>query len=110
PLWAVALIMNNAVLNELVDRYGMMTICAGVTRGTARANLMQAVFFTFAVGLKNLQFYGVEITWTPLLIAGCASQLCRHMLQGLAYARFGLLAAIALHVVIDLQILLHALL
>lgn len=110
PSWALALTINGAVFDEVVERYGMMTICAGFSRHLAMANLIQATFFTLVVGMKTMSFFGLHAGWTFAFVAGIVAAFGRHLLQGLVYARFGLLTAMALHWIIDLQMLLHALL
>jgi len=102
--------VKGAVFDEVVARYGMMTLMVGVLRRPFAANVMQAIFFA-AVGARALFFDGggqgpgldlftLAHLITPLAVA---------LLAGHVYVRHGLLAAIALHAAVGLRYFAHAL-
>lgn len=107
--WAVLLVFKGAIFDEVVARYGMMTIFGGATRKVWAANLLQAIFFT-AVGYKSMIFFGLEAGWSAVFAAGILSSFVVHLIQGLLYARFGLIAAALFHLILELKLVLHALL
>lgn len=107
--WALLFPFKGALFDETVARFGMMTIICGVVRRPLAASLLQAVFFA-AITVKNLSFHGVHLPWGALLAAVLLTALVVHFVQGMVYARHGLLAAAALHWVVDLKYVVHALL
>ena len=70
---------------------------------------LSGLFFT-AVGLKSMHFFGLEGGASAFLVAGLVASCFVHLLEGLVYARYGLYASIALHFVLELKMVLHALL
>ena len=106
--WACVVVLKGVFFDEVVARYGMMTIAQGVVRRTWIANGVQAVFFTSLV-FKSLPFYGLDVGFTPYFVAGLMTGLGSHLVFGWFYARHGLLSAMALHFVVDLRFIAHAL-
>lgn len=104
--WALVLMLKGAVFDEVVCRFGMMTIAMGVSRRFWTANVLQATFFT-VVGLKGMQLHGLAPDWGVFLFADLASAFVMHVLQGFVCARHGLLASIALHFMRELRLPLH---
>ncbi len=119
-MWALAHVLKGALFDEVVARYGMMTICCGALASRGRdlrgspyltwklwlANLIQAVFFT-ALALGGLSFYGLAPSLTPLLIASLSASLVIHLMLGYVYARYGLGAAMLCHFALGLKYILH---
>jgi hypothetical protein len=106
--WALLYAIKGAVFDEVVARYGMMTVFAGLTRIWV-ANLLQAIFFT-AMIWKGLGFFGMAASWDGPFIAAVVSSFGLHLLFGGVCARHGLLSAMCVHLVYDLRFALHALL
>ncbi|MBK6685045.1 MAG: CPBP family intramembrane metalloprotease [Deltaproteobacteria bacterium] len=106
--WALAYAVKGAIFDEVVARYGLMTIFAGLTR-PAVANLLQATFFTATIW-KGLGFFGVDASYDAYFLLSVVSSFGLHLYLGSVYARHGLLPAMVLHFLYDLRFLLHALL
>lgn len=105
--WALAYAVKGAVFDEVVARYGLMTIAAGVVR-PAWANVLQALFFTATIW-KGLGLFGVKVGFEPYFVASVVSTFGLHLYLGWLYHRRGLGTAMAAHLVYDLRFLLHAL-
>jgi hypothetical protein len=122
--WALAHVLKGALFDEVVARYGMMTICLGALASRAAgdragaaprltwkvwlANLIQAAFFT-ALALGGLSFYGLAPSRTFFFVASLVASLAIHLSLGYVYARYGLVAAMAFHLVLGLKYLVHVL-
>jgi hypothetical protein len=104
--WALLLLPKGALLEETVTRFGMMTILAGLARRPWLANLLQASFFT-GVNLKLIFFFGIPVD-APLVALGLAGSFLAHLVFGAIYARYGLVAAMLVHLAADLKLVLHA--
>ncbi len=107
-IWALAVVAKGVLFDEVVARYGMMTIFAGVTPKLWLANLLQATFFT-AMVFKSLSFYGLAVVWNAYFLSSLATAFGSHLIYGGLYAKRGLYAAMALHLVVDLRFVAHAL-
>lgn len=107
-IWALALVAKGVLFDEVVARYGMMTIFAGVAPRAWMANLLQATFFT-ALVFKSLGFYGLDVAWNAYFVLSLSASFFSHLVFGWLYSTRGLLAAMALHLVVDLRFLVHAL-
>jgi CAAX prenyl protease-like protein len=105
--WAVVLVLKGAIFDEVVARYGMMTIIRGVAPRTVVANVLQALFFT-AVGFKSMTFFGLEAAWSTPFVLGIVASFLVHLVQGALYARHGLVAACCLHLILELKLVVHA--
>jgi hypothetical protein len=103
--WALVMPIKAALFEETVARFGMMTVLAGLTRRPWLANVLQAVFFT-TLNLKTFAFYGV--TADTVIYASLVLTLGIHLSLGAIYARYGLIAAALMHLLIDLKFVLHA--
>ncbi len=108
-VWASALVVKGAIFDEVVARYGMMTILRGVVQRTWLANVLQAVFFT-AVGFKSMTFFGLEAGLSFAFLLGIGASFVIHLVEGALYANTGLFAACAFHFVLELKLVLHAVL
>lgn len=108
--WALVALLKGAVFDEVIARYGMMTIVMGVVRRAWIANVLQATFFA-GIGARALFFEpaaggpGLD----PLTLASVGTSWVVSLAAGHMYARHGLLAAIALHLAVGLRFPLHAL-
>lgn len=107
PIWALAYALKGAAFDEVVARYGLMTIFAGLAR-PAIANLLQALFFTATIW-KGLGFFGVDASYDAYFLLSVGSAFGLHLYLGAIYARHGLIPAMGLHFLYDLRFLLHAL-
>ncbi len=105
--WALVVLLKGAVFDELVARFGMMTLVSGVTRRPWIAILLQAVFFT-AIAVKDLGIWGVSGA-SALFWASIATTFVVHLVYGGLYARRGLLCAMFFHGLVDLRFVAHAL-
>jgi hypothetical protein len=106
--WASCLALQGALCEEVVARYGMMTIFCGVVRRPWIANVLQAVFFT-ALGAVGLSFYGLRVSCDALVVASLVVSVAIHLSLGAIYARYGLLASMLFHFVLGLRFVAHAL-
>lgn len=107
PAWALAYALKGAAFDEVVARYGLMTVFAGLAR-PAIANLLQALFFTATIW-KGLGFFGVEASYDGYFLLSVGSAFGLHLYLGAMYARHGLIPTMVLHFSYDLRFLLHAL-
>lgn len=108
--WALVALAKGAVFDEVIARYGMMTIAMGVVRKAWAANLLQAIFFA-GVGARALFFEGggAGPGLDALTLASVATSLAVSLAAGHVYARHGLYAAMALHAAFGLRFVAHAL-
>ena len=104
--WAFVATAKNAVFDEVVARFGMMTIVAGLAPRTWQANVLQAVFFT-ALVFKGLGFFGLAASWDVPFVASLVMTFAMHLYFCHLYARYGLLAAVVAHAIVDLEYPLH---
>jgi hypothetical protein len=104
--WAAAMMIKGAVFDEVVARYGMMTIVCGVARRPIIANVLQAVFFT-VVGLRSMAFFGVHVSVDLFVISGLVASFAVHLVLGHVYARYGLLAACTVHLGLEIERMIH---
>jgi hypothetical protein len=104
--WAAAMMLKGAIFDEVVARYGMMTIVSGVTRRVWIANALQAIFFT-AVGLRSMAFFGVGVSLDPFVIGGVLASLGVHFVLGHVYARYGLFASCLVHLALEVERMIH---
>lgn len=107
--WALLLALKGALFDETVARYGVMTILCGAVRRPWLAAVLQAFFFTF-LSHRRIGFFGLAPGWSPAYLASLVSSVGVHLAQAAAYARLGLLSAAAMHLVVDLKLVAHALL
>jgi hypothetical protein len=105
--WALVLALKSALLEETVARFGMMTILTGLTRRPWLGNLLQALFFS-SLNLKAFAFYGIPAG--PLVWLSLLATVGVNLALGATYARWGLVAAATMHLLIDLRFIVHALL
>jgi hypothetical protein len=106
--WALAIAVKGAVFDEVVARYGMLTLIVGATRTRLLANLCQAIFFT-VVAWKSMGA-SAPSSFDGFVAAGAVSTFAIHLAAGAVYLRFGLIAAALFHFAADLRFVLHALL
>ncbi|MBI4699936.1 MAG: hypothetical protein HY744_02015 [Deltaproteobacteria bacterium] len=106
--WAGLRAVKGALFDEVVARFGMMTILCGVVRRPWAANVLQAAFFT-VLGLIGLPFFGLHPVPSAYFAAAVIASLAVHLFLGAVYARLGLLAAVACHLGIGSKYVLHAL-
>lgn len=99
---ALAHLAKGVVFEEVVARFGLMTVVAGAVPRAWMANVVQAVFFT-AVGIEGLAFFGFGPS--PVFGASIAFSFALHLVLGGVYARYGLLAAMAVHAAVDVRFL-----
>jgi hypothetical protein len=108
--WALVVALKGATFDEIVARYGMMTLFTGGTRSVILGDLFQAAFFTL-LGAKTLNLSGIAPgQFGGLLTLGLAGTFLVHLVAGGIYARFGLASACLFHFLTDLRFPLHALL
>ena len=106
--WAAVVLVKGAVFDELVARYGMMTLFAGVTRSARGAIGLQAVFFT-AIVFKDLGALGVSASWDGLFVGSLVCSFVTHLVYGAVYAKYGLIPSMVVHALVDLRFVAHAL-
>lgn len=108
--WALVTMLKGAVFDEVIARYGMMTIVMGVVRRVALANVLQATFFA-GVGARALFFDagGAGPGLDALTLASVGTSWLVNLACGHVYARHGLYAAIGVHLAIGLRFPAHAL-
>lgn len=106
--WALARQLKAMLFDEVVARFGMMTILCGIVRRPVVANVAQAAFFTLlAVG--GLSFFGPRPPLGALLVASVAATFALHLGFGWLYARFGLGVCAAAHGLAAIEYPLHVL-
>lgn len=108
--WALVTQLKGAVFDEVIARYGMMTIVMGVVRRVALANVLQATFFA-GVAARALFFDagGGGPGLDALTIASVGTSWLVNLACGHVYARHGLYAAIGVHLAVGLRFPVHAL-
>ena len=116
--------IKGAVFDEVVARFGVMTICCGILGVRRRsvssafdgrspmgrriwiANGIQAIFFT-GLGWTSLHFFGVSPSLQYWFIASLVASFGIHLLLGTIYARYGLIAAMLFHLGLGLKFIVH---
>ena len=107
--WALVLLLKGALFDEVVARYGVMTILSGAFRRPWLANLLQAALFT-ALPLRGLRYFGRPIpAWSSAFAGSLAGSALLNLIGGALFARLGLLAAQSFRAALDARYLLHAL-
>jgi len=104
--WALGHALKGALFDEVVARYGMMTILCGVVRNHHLANGLQAVFFTVQAVL-GLSFFGVRPDLSSFFVANVAATFLTHMVLGAVFAKYGLAAVMLFHLGVGIQYPLH---
>jgi len=107
--WAMGHAVKGALFDEVVARYGMMTILCGVVRRPLAANVLQAVFFT-VLALLGLSFFGLHPSLSLFFVTSVAATFATHLVQGAVFARYGLGAAMIFHLGLGIQYPLHVVL
>ncbi len=102
--WAVVALIKNSVFEEVIARYGMMTLAVGVLRNKTAGNLVQATFFTL-VSLRALPVNSGG--WDATTVLAIAAAFLVHLGSGAVYARHGLLAASVFRAATGLRLLIH---
>jgi hypothetical protein len=107
--WALGHVLKGALFDEVVARFGMMTILCGIVRRPMVANLLQAIFFTL-LALLGLSFFGLRPSGSAFFVASLVATFATHLVLGAVYARFGLVPAMLFHLGMGIQYPLHVLL
>jgi hypothetical protein len=106
---ALARALRGAVFEEVVARFGLLTVLMFAARRLWLANLAQALFFTATAGLSLLAM-GLEPGLGALASRSLVVVFVAHLLQGAIAGRFGLPAAVLFHGVVGQRFVLLALL
>jgi hypothetical protein len=106
--WALARTLKGALFDEIVARFGMMTILCGIVRRKALANVAQATFFT-ALGVHGLSFFGTSPPLDALMVASVAATFGLHLGLGWLFARYGLWTCSLAHLLVGIEYPLHVL-
>ncbi len=104
--WALGHAVKGALFDEVVARYGMMTILCGVVRNHRLANALQAVFFTI-LAVLGLSFFGLRPSLSAFFVANVVATFLTHVVLGAVFARYGLAAAMLFHLGVGIQYPLH---
>ena len=107
--WALGHALKGALFDEVVARFGMMTILCGIVRHPVVANVLQAAFFT-TLALLGLSFFGLRPGASALFLWSLGATFVTHLLLGAVYARLGLGVAMLFHLGLGIQYPLHVLL
>ena len=107
--WALVVWAKAAVFDEVIARYGMLTVVWSVTRRRWLANGLQAAFFTATV-VQGLGFLGVAPSADPTFAGALALTFAGHLAMGAAQLRYGLRTTVALRALFEVRYLLHAVL
>ncbi|MCC7384516.1 MAG: CPBP family intramembrane metalloprotease [Deltaproteobacteria bacterium] len=105
--WALVGTLRGALFEEVVARYGMMTLLVGITRRTWLANILQAIFFS-AVSTRAIAFATGPLALDALTAATIVTSLIVNLIAGGLYAKRGLASAAAFHLGISTRFTLHA--
>lgn len=104
--WAAVALAKNSVFEEVIARYGMMTLAVGVLRSKVAGILVQATFFTL-VSLRSLPSGADGISADVPTTLAIAAAFVVHLASGAVYARHGLLAASLFRAAAGLRLLIH---
>jgi hypothetical protein len=108
--WATVLLLKGALFDEVVARYGVMTILSGACRRPWLANLLQAGLFT-ALPLRGLRYFGRPVPgWSAAFAGSLAMAGLLNLIGGALFARLGLIAAQTFRLALDARYVPHALL
>ncbi len=106
---AMARTLRGAVFDEVVARFGLLTVLMFAARRLWLANLAQALFFTAVAGLSLLAL-GLEPGAGAVAARSLGVAFFAHLVQGAIAGRFGLAAAVLFHGVVGQRFVLLALL
>lgn len=99
---AAGITLKSSVFEEVVLRYGVVTILAGLTRSVWPAVILGAAFAT-VLGLRSGFIVGMDLeVSTPFLLMILVS-LALNLFYGVLYARRGLVSSMTAHFLIDLK-------
>ncbi len=108
-LWAAAgVALKSSIFEEIVLRYGVITILAGLLRRTYLAVFVGAVLATL-LGVRSGFMTGMSPEPSLSLILMVTVSLLLNLLYGYLYASHGLISAMSAHLLIDLKYPLGAL-
>jgi hypothetical protein len=99
--WALAAAFSAAFTAEVVGRFGMMTIFAGIVRHVPTANAAQALFVTL-VSLRNLVLADTPLGLNGPTVGGFVLGMGGALAAGWVYSRHGLWAVLLGHLVLEL--------
>ena len=102
--WALAVAFSAAFAEEIIARFGLMTIFMGLFRRFHRANLAQAAFASL-LAARSFHLAGQALGLNYLTFMGVGISLVGSLFLGWIYYRFGILAAILAHLLLELRIL-----
>jgi len=108
-LWTAAgVALKSSIFEEIVLRYGVITILAGLLRRTYLAVFVGAVIATL-LGVRSGFMTGMSLDPSLSLILMVIVSLLLNLLYGYLYASRGLISAMSAHLLIDLKYPLAAL-
>jgi hypothetical protein len=108
-LWAAAgVTLKSSIFEEIVLRYGVITILAGLLRRTYLAVFVGAVLATL-LGVRSGFMTGMSLEPSLSLVLMVTVSLLLNLFYGYLYASRGLISAMTAHFLIDLKYPLGAL-
>ena len=101
--WAAAgVTLKSSIFEEIVLRYGIITILAGIFRRTYLAVFIGSVLATL-LGIRSGFMTGMSLEPSISLILMVSVSLLLNLFYGYLYASRGLISAMSAHLLIDLK-------
>ena len=106
-LWSATLLLHNSGANELVFRFGVLTLAAGLFRGKHHyLAVFLTSFFITVLSIRELHF--VDYARMDARVWCCVIwSLLSNVMLGVVYVRKGLWAAMSLRACLDARFLLY---
>jgi len=106
--WALVRVAKGALVDEVVARWGLLTIFAGATRRLWLATILQALLAT-VIGVASLAALPAELGFGPLFWMTIVSSFVVSLGLGAVCVRHGLGPAMGVRALLDLRFVVHAL-
>lgn len=108
-LYMVLLPLKGAFTEELILRYGLVTIAVGICRNRYGGAAMVAGFATI-LSLEFFQFAGISLEWNYICIMQLILAFLANFILGAVFVTRGLLAAMTMKLMLEMRYALVALL
>ncbi len=108
-LYMVLLPLKGAFTEELILRYGLVTIAVGICRNRYGGAAMVAGFATI-LSLEFLQFAGIPLEWNYICIMQLILAFLANFILGAVFVTRGLMAAMTMKLMLEMRYALVALL
>ncbi|GEM_PF-2318650 len=109
-LWSVALLLNVSVMKEMVFRFGVLTLAAGLFRGR-RPILAVVLTAVFAASFSVRELLFVDYARLDAQVWYCVIwSFISNIILGMVFVRKGLLSSMSLRACVDMRFVLYPIL